>query len=66
MRLCPAHPGNPRTRIEGESPPQGKGHTVYDYSQLPAEKAAALVRWAGHLMAVVEERESNIATLRRG
>ena len=29
MRLCPAHPGNPRSYIEGESPHQGKGHTVY-------------------------------------
>src|ERR1700688_838807 len=25
VRLCPAHPGNPRTRIEGESPPLRKG-----------------------------------------
>src|ERR1700737_4392914 len=29
LRLCPAYPGNPRYRIEGESPLQGKGHTVY-------------------------------------
>src|SRR5713226_5482829 len=29
VRLCPANPGNPRTRIEGESPPQEKGHTVF-------------------------------------
>src|SRR5262245_60612024 len=29
LRLCPAYPGNPRYRIEGESPPQGMGHTVY-------------------------------------
>src|SRR5712691_4581883 len=29
VRLCPAYPGNPRKRIEGESPPQGKGHTVF-------------------------------------
>src|SRR4051794_19361303 len=29
VRLCPAYPGNPRTRIEGESPPQEKGHTVF-------------------------------------
>jgi tRNA(adenine34) deaminase len=28
LRLCPAYPGNPRNRIEGESPLQGKGHTV--------------------------------------
>src|SRR5438876_5030287 len=25
VRLCPAYPGNPRTRIEGESPPLCKG-----------------------------------------
>src|SRR5216110_568570 len=25
VRLCPAYPGNPRTRIEGESPPFRKG-----------------------------------------
>jgi integrase len=36
----------------------------YNYSQLPAEKAAALVRWAEHLMAVVEDRTSNITPLR--
>src|SRR3974390_31105 len=30
LRLCPANPGNPRGRTEGESPLQGKGHTVYD------------------------------------
>jgi len=29
LRLCPAYPGNPRYRIEGESLPLGKGHTVY-------------------------------------
>jgi hypothetical protein len=28
LRLCPAYPGNPRNRIEGESPLLGKGHTV--------------------------------------
>ena len=28
LRLCPAHPGNPRNNIEGESPLVGKGHTV--------------------------------------
>src|SRR5260370_31895683 len=28
LRLCPANPGNPRNRIEGESPLQGKGHTA--------------------------------------
>src|SRR6516164_11186695 len=28
LRLCPAYPGNPRSRIEGESPPDGKGHTA--------------------------------------
>src|SRR6266851_1997669 len=32
LRLCPAYPGNPRYRIEGESPLQGKGHTVYGAS----------------------------------
>ena len=30
LRLCPAYPGNPRSRIEGESPPDGKGHTACD------------------------------------
>jgi hypothetical protein len=25
VRLCPAYPGNPRMRIEGESPPLRKG-----------------------------------------
>jgi integrase len=39
---------------------------VYNRSQLPAEKAAALARWDDHLMAVIDGRESNIATLRRG
>src|ERR1700693_5308236 len=34
VRLCPAYPGNPRTRIEGESPPQEKGHTVFGASRL--------------------------------
>jgi hypothetical protein len=29
LSLCPAYPGNPRNRIEGESPLQGKGHTVF-------------------------------------
>jgi putative ABC transport system substrate-binding protein len=29
-RLCPAYPGNPRSRIEGESPPDRKGHTACD------------------------------------
>src|SRR5271165_7076712 len=29
LRLCPANPGNPRNRIEGESPLQGKGHTAW-------------------------------------
>src|SRR5262249_23579111 len=28
LRLCPAHPGNPRRNIEGESPHLWKGHTV--------------------------------------
>src|SRR6516164_7487155 len=30
LRLCPAHPGNPRSNIEGESPLAGKGHTVFE------------------------------------
>ena len=29
LRLYPAHPGNPRNRIQGESPPLKKGHTVF-------------------------------------
>jgi len=29
LEALPGHPGNPRTRIEGESPPQEKGHTVF-------------------------------------
>src|ERR1700681_1419882 len=33
LRLCPAYPGNPRYRIEGESPLQGKGHTVYNFGR---------------------------------
>src|SRR6516164_7442517 len=28
LRLCPACPGNPRNRIEGESQLEGNGHTV--------------------------------------
>src|SRR5712672_544736 len=34
LRLCPAYPGNPRNRIEGESPHQEKGHTVFAPSGL--------------------------------
>jgi hypothetical protein len=30
LRLCPAYPGNPRDNIEGESPLQRKGHTVFE------------------------------------
>src|SRR5208283_2462539 len=29
LSLCPAYPGNPRNRIEGESPQLRKGHTVF-------------------------------------
>jgi hypothetical protein len=29
LRLRPAYPGNPRNRIEGESPQLRKGHTVF-------------------------------------
>src|ERR1700737_2318617 len=36
LRLCPAYPGNPRKRIEGESPLQGEGHTVSAPCGLPA------------------------------
>jgi hypothetical protein len=35
LRLCPAYPGNPRSRIEGESPPDGKGHTACDAQSSP-------------------------------
>src|ERR1700758_4408053 len=42
VRLCPAYPGNPRTRIEGESPPQEKGHTVFVASLLAMTAAAVL------------------------
>src|SRR5208283_5183984 len=28
LSLCPAYPGNPRNRIEGESPQLRKGHTL--------------------------------------
>src|SRR5208282_755846 len=34
LRLCPAYPGNPRNRIEGESPQLRKGHTVFVASLL--------------------------------
>src|SRR5213593_4315811 len=30
LRLCPVDPDNPRDNIEGESPLQGKGHTVFE------------------------------------
>jgi hypothetical protein len=36
LRLCPAYPGNPRERIEGESPLQGKGHTVFAHASARA------------------------------
>jgi hypothetical protein len=39
---------------------------TYNRSLLAAEKATALARWAEHLTAIVEDRESNVATLRRG
>src|SRR5437879_4404499 len=35
VRLCPAYPGNPRSRSEGESPPQEKGHTVFGVLRTP-------------------------------
>src|SRR5713101_7514014 len=34
LRLCPANPGNPRNRIEGESPLQGKGHTAWGAAEI--------------------------------
>src|SRR5690348_10618680 len=39
VRLCLAYPGNPRTRIEGESPPQEKGHTVFGGLRPPCNDA---------------------------
>jgi integrase len=38
---------------------------VYNKSTYEGEKAAALARWAEHLMAVVEGRESNVTPLKR-
>jgi len=37
----------------------------YNLSKYEKEKVTALARWAEHLMAVIEDRESNIAPLRR-
>jgi integrase len=39
---------------------------VYDRSTYEREKRQALDLWAGHLLAIVEARESNIASIRRG
>jgi hypothetical protein len=36
----------------------------YNHATLDGEKAAALARWDEHLTAVVEGRESNVATSR--
>lgn len=38
---------------------------TYNKSTYEAEKATALARWAEHLMALVEGRESNVASMRR-
>jgi integrase len=38
---------------------------VYNRSPYEPEKRQALDRWAEHLMALIEDRQSNIATLRR-
>src|SRR6516165_6253697 len=38
LRLCPAHPGNPRSNIEGESPLAGKGHTVFETHRTVGER----------------------------
>jgi integrase len=38
---------------------------VYNRASYESEKRAALVRWAEHLMSIVEHRESNVTTLRR-
>jgi hypothetical protein len=38
---------------------------VYNRSSLDGDKATALARWDEHLMAVVEGRETNIASLKR-
>lgn len=39
---------------------------IYNKSTYEREKAAALDLWAEHLLAIVEDRESNITPLRRG
>jgi integrase len=40
-------------------------HGIYNRSQYLAEKRQALALWADHLMAIVEDRESNVTPLRR-
>jgi integrase len=39
---------------------------VYNRAQYESEKRTALNRWAEHLLAVVEGRDSNVTSLRRG
>jgi integrase len=38
---------------------------IYDRSSYEAEKRTALDRWADHLMAIVEERQSNVTSFKR-
>jgi hypothetical protein len=38
---------------------------IYNVGSYEPEKRRALDRWAEHLMAIVESRESNVAPLRR-
>src|SRR5947207_601406 len=45
LRLCPAYPGNPRFRIEGESPLQGK-----DIRSTEAARRAATPVPLSHLL----------------
>ena len=38
---------------------------IYNKSTYQSEKRAALDRWADHLMAVIENRQSNVMSLKR-
>jgi hypothetical protein len=48
VRLCPAYPGNPRIRIEGESPPFRKGTYGLRCEHLRASKDGVQHRAYGH------------------
>src|ERR1700737_2441586 len=57
LRLCPAYPGNPRYRIEGESPLQGKGHTVFKSLLIQQRNGLVVDRLWDRLQIGVDIRE---------